>query len=132
MDIKAVSGVSSITNMESNKAKSADNSFEKHLENAVGKNDEQQLKKVCKEFEGIMLDMMFKQMKASIPKSDLIPSDSGKDVFESMLDEKLMEEVSEGSGIGLADVLYKQLSKQVNTANKQPAETDEPADDSSR
>lgn len=99
--------------VSSSKAKAADSSFEKHLENAMNKNDEQDLKKVCKEFEGILINMMYKQMRASVPKSDLLPGDIGRDVFESMLDEKVTEEVSKGRGIGLADVLYKQLSKQL-------------------
>ncbi len=89
--------------------------FAKDLENAVKKNDTQALKKVCREFESIMLNMMYKSMKSSVPKSELIPSDSGRDIFESMMDEKLMEEASAQKGVGLADMLYSQLSKSLKS-----------------
>jgi Rod binding domain-containing protein len=35
-----------------------------------------------------------------------------------MLDDQLMEEASKGSGTGLGDVLYKQLSKQMKAVYK--------------
>lgn len=115
MEIQGIGNKDMAASVSSSKAKAADSSFEKHLENAMNKNEEQELKKVCKEFEGILINMMYKQMRASVPKSDLLPGDVGRDVFESMLDEKLTEEASKGRGIGLADVLYKQLSKQLKS-----------------
>lgn len=120
MDIKGVGSVNNAAEALNKKAKASDGSFEKHLESAYNKNDEQQLKAVCKEFEGIMLNMMYKQMRASVPKTDLLPSDMGRDVFESMLDEKLTEEASKGGGVGLAEVLYKQLGKQMKAQYKAP------------
>ena len=118
VDIRGVNQANTAAEFNARKSKAADSSFEKHLEKAYGEKDEQQLKKVCKEFESIMLNMMYKQMRASVPKTDLLPSDMGRDVFESMLDEKLTEEASKGNGIGLADVLFKQLSKQTKNQYK--------------
>ncbi len=104
--------------IESAKSNAVQDDFERMLQDAIANKDEKRLKEACKEFEGIMLSMMFKQMRNTIPKSDLIPSDAGRDIFESMLDEALMEEASKGRGIGLADVLYKQLSR--NLAAQKP------------
>ncbi|HHW00847.1 MAG TPA: flagellar biosynthesis protein FlgJ [Clostridiaceae bacterium] len=103
-----------INSVESVKSSVEQDSFEKKLQDAIDNNNEEQLKAACKEFEGIMLSMIYKQMKSAIPKSDLIPSDAGRDIFESMLDEALMEEASNGRGVGLADVLYKQLSRNLS------------------
>ncbi|MCX7842476.1 MAG: rod-binding protein [Clostridia bacterium] len=96
-------------NNAKNKIKQDD--FEKRLQNAVDSKDDKELKKVCRDFEGIILNMMYKQMKATVPKTELLPGDISREIFDSMLDEKLMEEASRGRGIGLADMLYKQMSR---------------------
>jgi flagellar protein FlgJ len=51
------------------KNKSTDGSFEKRLKSVMDENNKQELKKACKEFEEIMLNMMYRQMKATVPKS---------------------------------------------------------------
>jgi peptidoglycan hydrolase FlgJ len=104
--------------VESSKTKAVDDSFEKRLQSAFDKKDEKELKKVCKDFEGILLNMMYKQMKATVPKSELIPSDVGTDIFESMLDDKLMEESVKSNGTGLGETLYKQLSSRLQSTYK--------------
>lgn len=118
MDISGINNNINNNTINTSKNKAADNSFEKALKNAVDKNDEKELKKVCREFEGIMLNMMFKEMKATIHKSELLPEDSAKDIFDSMLDDKLIEEASKERGMGLADVLFKQLSSRLKSASK--------------
>jgi len=87
--------------------------FERKLQQAMDKGDEESLKKACTEFEAMFLQMMYKQMKAAIPQADLIPKSVGRDIYESMLDEKLVEQAAESGGVGIADTLYKQLSNQL-------------------
>lgn len=94
------------------KSKASDDSFEAHLKTAVEKKDDKELKNVCREFEGIILNMMYKQMKATVPQSEFMPEDSGREIFQSMLDDKLVEEASKSGSLGLADLLYKQLIRQ--------------------
>ena len=89
-----------------------DKSFEERLKAAVEKNDDGELKAACKQFEGIMLDIIYKQMKATINRSNLVKADVGRNIFESMLDETMMDNASQLSTFGLADSLYKQLSRQ--------------------
>jgi len=118
MDVSGISNnIDSNTTITTAKDKTMDDSFEKLLKDAVAKNDEQSLKKVCNQFEGIMLNMMYKEMKATVQKSDLLPDDSAKDIFDSMLDDELMQEASKERSLGLADVLFKQLSKGLNPVN---------------
>ena len=76
---------------------------------AAGSRNEDELKKACMEFESIFLQMMYKYMKNTVPKSNLISKGMAEEFFESMLDEKLMEEASRSGGFGLAAMLYKQL-----------------------
>ncbi|MCX7920951.1 MAG: rod-binding protein [Clostridia bacterium] len=118
MDIGKINEKVNNYNVSTTKEQVANDDFEKRLRSAYEKQDEKELKKVCKDFEGIFINMMYKQMRATVPKSELISGDVGKDVFESMMDDKLMEKASEGRGIGLADVLYNQLSRQLKSAYK--------------
>lgn len=92
------------------------NEFENTLKKAYSEKDEKQLKKVCMDFEQIMLNMMYKQMKATIPKSDLVENSFARDTFEDMFYEKISEEVVKGKGIGLGEMLYKSLSKDMKNA----------------
>lgn len=63
------------------------------------------------EFEGLLLNMVYKQMRATVVKSNLIPKPMGREIFESMLDDELVKEASKDRSYGLAEELYKQLSR---------------------
>lgn len=120
MDTGKITG-NAINNIIGNTAsqaadKAVDGSFEKTLQAAVDNKDDKELKKACQQFEAIMLDMMYKQMKATVVKSDFVQKDAGRDIFESMLDESLVEEASKTGSFGLAESLFKQLSKQSKTS----------------
>lgn len=114
--------------IESAKMKSTEVDFEQRLQAAMDNEDDKEIRQVCRDFEKIFLSMMYKQMKATVPKAELFPEDASRDIFESMMDDSLMEEVSKGNGLGLGDVLYKQLKKQLNnkytSINGSEGETD--------
>ncbi len=97
-------------------AQSSDDTFARKLEEAAKQNDDKALKEACQEFESIMLSMLYKQMKATVVKSDLMKDDPGMDIFQSMEDDELMERASKTGSFGLAESLYKQLSKQYGKA----------------
>ena len=118
-------GVGSITggitqNMTGNAVQSAeqssDDTFAKKLEEAARKNDDKALKQACQEFESIMLSILYKQMKATVIKSDLMEKDPGTEIFQSMQDDELMKQASKTGSFGLAESLYKQLSRQYGKA----------------
>lgn len=85
--------------------------FEKALDKAIEEKDEKKLKKACSELEAIFVNMMFKQMRNTVQKSDLFNGGYAEEMYEDMLFEKYAEEISKGKGVGLSDVLYQQLSK---------------------
>ena len=85
--------------------------FKKKLEAAIDSKDEKELMSVCREFESIMLGMVYKGMKATVPKVQIIPQETGREMFESMLDEEVVKQASQKRSYGLAESLYKQLSK---------------------
>lgn len=104
--------------VDTTKNKVQDDSFDQRLKSAMNSKDEKELRKACDDFEAIMLNMMYRQMKATVQKSDLIPEDTGNEIFNSMLDDELMKEASKARGMGLADVLYKQLTKKLGRQEK--------------
>jgi flagellar protein FlgJ len=95
---------------------SSDDTFARKLEEAAKNKDDKALKQACQEFESIMLSMMYKQMKATVVKSDLMEKDPGMDIFQSMEDDELMKQASKTGSFGLAESLYKQLSRQYGKA----------------
>jgi len=116
LDIKAI-GNSIDTNVtKANKDKVSDDNFQQYLEKAYSQGDQDKLKKACDDFESIFMNMMFKEMRATVQKAELTPSDSGRDVYEGMLDEELMNNASKSGGVGLSKMLFKQLSTQMKEA----------------
>mgnify|MGYP000962229113 FL=1 len=71
------------------------------------------LKDACEGFEAILLGIMYKEMRNTVPKNQLFGDDNAHDIWQSMLDSAMMEEAAKTGGIGLADVLYQQLEPQV-------------------
>ncbi|NLK21807.1 MAG: flagellar biosynthesis protein FlgJ [Epulopiscium sp.] len=87
-------------------------SFEEALKKASKDKDEVVLKKACKEFEAYFINQMFKEMRSTVQPGGLIEKSRTEEIFQEMLDEEYSKGASQGTGIGLADMLYKQLSKE--------------------
>lgn len=86
-----------------------DQKFEEYLTKAYSDGDKQKLKDACREFEALFMQMMYRQMKRTIPESDFLPKSTAREIFEEMLDEELINNSKE-RGVGIADILYRQLS----------------------
>ncbi|KAB3526662.1 rod-binding protein [Alkaliphilus serpentinus] len=77
--------------------------------------DSKRLMEVCQQFEAIFVNMMFKQMRATVIDGGLTEKSNARDIYQSLHDEQLSEEISKGQGIGLAKELYNQLSGATRT-----------------
>ncbi len=71
----------------------------------------ERLKEVCREFESIFLGYILKQMRKTVPEDPIFGNSVAKDIFNDMHDEALSRELARAGGIGLASILYKQLSQ---------------------
>ncbi len=91
--------------------------FESALQKAFDDGDKKKLKEACNEFESVMLKMLYKQMKATVPDGGLTEKSSARSIFEDMLDEELMDQSSE-RGMGISDMMYKQLSAKMDKTYK--------------
>ncbi|MCR4436419.1 MAG: rod-binding protein [Clostridiales bacterium] len=115
MDVSGINNKLNSNTIYDAKNKITDDSFEKRLKSALDTQNEKELKNACQEFEGMLLNMMYKQMKATVPKWDVVEEDPGMEIFDSMLDDQLVEEASKTGRLGLGDMLYKQLSQQMKS-----------------
>ncbi len=71
------------------------------------------LKLAAKQFETVFMNMMLKSMREATPQEGMFDSEQTK-MFTSMLDQQLAQSMG-SRGIGLADMMVKQLSRQVTT-----------------
>jgi flagellar protein FlgJ len=65
----------------------------------------------AQQFEALFLNMMLKSMREATPKEGLF-DDSNTELYTSMLDSQLSQSLSKGKGIGLADMLVRQMQMQ--------------------
>ena len=68
------------------------------------------LKAVARQFEQLMLDMMMKSMRRAAPGETMLDNE-GSRLFTGLLDQEFSRKLSEQGGLGLADLLVKQLSQ---------------------
>ena len=77
-----------------------------------GKTDDaDELRQAAKAFESVFMSQLLKQMRSTVHKEEMFHGGAGEDIFSEMLDEEFAEMMSV-RGTGIADMLYRQLSRQ--------------------
>ncbi|MEI7842469.1 MAG: flagellar assembly peptidoglycan hydrolase FlgJ [Gallionellaceae bacterium] len=71
---------------------------------------DQALKSAAQQFEQVFLNMMLKSMREATPQDGMLDSEQTK-MFTGMLDQQLAQSMSSGQGVGLADVMMRQLQR---------------------
>lgn len=66
------------------------------------------LRKVAGQFEALFVQMMLKNMRESSLNEGLLESDQSK-LYQGMFDQQIAGEITKGKGLGLADMLIRQL-----------------------
>lgn len=117
MNLNNISGLSTnnLSDLSiSNKSKLEGETFSSVLNNAIENKEEEKLKQACVEFESYFINMMFKSMRNTIISSDgILKKSNAEKIFQEMLDEEMSKDVAKSGGIGLADMIYKELSSKV-------------------
>ncbi len=72
-----------------------------------------ELKKACQDFEAIFIKQMLNSMRKTVVPSDLTKRNMGEDIFEDMLYDKYAEKMAETAGLGVGDMMFAQLSRQL-------------------
>lgn len=71
-------------------------------------NDPEALRAAAKQFEGLMLQQMLKSMRAASIGDDVLGGEQVQ-FFQEMFDQQLAKDLSNGRGLGLADMMVRQL-----------------------
>ena len=66
------------------------------------------IRETARQFEGLLTSMMLKSMRDATPGDSMMGSDQ-QDFYQDMFDQQLSMQLSKGKGLGLADVLVRQL-----------------------
>lgn len=86
---------------------------------------DQALKTVAKQFETVFLNMMLKSMREATPQDGVFDSEQTK-MFTGMLDQQLAQSMAD-RGVGLADIMVRQLTRNQQTAEAAAAAAAQPA-----
>ena len=84
------------------------------------KDKEKKLREACEGFESIFIQKMWEQMRATVPKSGLLQSRE-EQFWQGMFDQALSKKMSSAGGLGLADMMYDQLSRNLLSATRTTA-----------
>ena len=111
--VSSISGINNNMdiNLNASKTKAEQTGFEDILQQVQGEKDEKKLMEACRNLESVFVNMMFKQMQNTVEKTGLVDGGFGEEIYNDMLTEKYSEEATKGKGLGLAQVMFKQLSK---------------------
>jgi flagellar protein FlgJ len=87
----------------------------KNLETKASHQDPEAIKVAAQQFESMFINMVLKSMRDANQsfKSDML-SDQTQDFYQEMYDQQLSTNLSENNGIGLSEILVKQLSKNLD------------------
>lgn len=69
----------------------------------------EKLRGAAQQYERKFLDDMVKAMKRTVPKNGLIKKSQAENIFQEQLDQKYVEGWTKRGGIGLSDLIYKQI-----------------------
>jgi len=78
------------------------------LKSKAGQDPGANLRPVARQVEGMFVQMMLKSMREALPKDGLFSSDSSR-MYTSMYDQQIAQQMTAGKGLGLADMMVKQM-----------------------
>lgn len=90
---------------------SAGGDFRQVLDKAIAGGEDKQLKEAAKQFEALFVYQMFTQMRQTVAKGGLLEESMGEKIFQGMFDQEVSIKAAEGGGLGLAELIYEQLSR---------------------
>ncbi len=89
------------------------------LKNAVNRNDPAAIRQVAQQLESLFARMMIKSMRDAVGKDPIFGSDQ-EQMYQGMFDDQLSLELTKGHGLGLGDMLVRQLQS-LGAAGRPPA-----------
>lgn len=81
---------------------------------------EKKLREACEGFESIFIQKMWQEMRSTLPKTNMLQGRE-EQYWQSMYDQELAKSMTAAGGIGLADMMYAQLSRDLVSASRSTA-----------
>lgn len=81
---------------------------------------EKKLREACEGFESIFIQKMWQEMRNAVPKGGMFQGREEK-FWQDMYDQELSKSMTKAGGIGLADMMYAQLSRNLGDASRNTA-----------
>ena len=75
-----------------------------------GAPEESKLRVAAEQFEAIFTQTLLRQMREAMPRGGLFDSDQGR-FYEQMFDQQLASSLGAHGGLGLSDILVRQLAR---------------------
>lgn len=72
---------------------------------------QEEIKSAARDFEAMLLSQMMNEMWKSVPENSLFGKSQEEDYFREMLTEEVAKEISLGQGLGIQDLVIKELEK---------------------
>jgi len=114
MDISNLSGAfsaQSSANLQRETQKT--DTFKQALDKAT---DDAELKKACFEFESYFLNVMLREMRKTVNVGATATTKSQTEqLFQEMLDQEVAASAARSGGVGLADMMYRQMRRNIKT-----------------
>lgn len=79
--------------------------------NGISSHSDAELKTVSQNFESLFMDMLMKEMRNSVQKSNLLGNSQGMEFFESMYDQQLTQRLASSGGLGIGRMIYDRLKQ---------------------
>ena len=73
--------------------------------------DSKNPEKVARDFEALLLKQMIDSMWSSVPKDGLLSGSNEEEMYRDMLNQALASSISEGRGIGVKEVILKDINR---------------------
>jgi len=119
LESRGISRDNAISSRIERHSKSGDASFSETLDGAMNgisrkhERDDKRLRDSCMEMESIFVGKMLKEMRKTVHKSDWLHGGYAEEIFEDMLYDEYALNISRNSKLGLADMLYKEMSRKI-------------------
>ena len=88
--------------------------------NADPAQKQKKLREACEGFESIFIQKMWEEMRKTLPKSTLLHGKE-EEFWQGMYNQELAKKMTAAGGIGLADMMYAQLSRSLVSASRSTA-----------
>ncbi|MDR1777279.1 MAG: rod-binding protein [Desulfovibrio sp.] len=78
---------------------------------------EKKLREACEGFESVFIQKMWQEMRKTVPQDGLLHGREEK-FWQDMYDQELAKKMTSAGGVGLADMMYRQLSRNLVSATR--------------